>query len=45
MKKLSSIEIIGGLTVGQSTVLSGTVEIGSISTGTYSDVLVRNSSN
>jgi hypothetical protein len=45
MKKLSSIEIIGGLTVSQSTVLSGTVEIGSISTGTYSDVLVRNSSN
>jgi hypothetical protein len=45
MKKLSSVNILGGLTVDQATILSGTVSIGSIGTGAYTSVLVRSASN
>ena len=45
MKKLSSVNILGGLTVDQATTLSGTVSIGGIGTGAYTSVMVRNSSN
>jgi hypothetical protein len=45
MKKLSSVNILGGLTVDQATTLSGTVSIGGIGTGAYTSVLVRNGSN